>query len=57
MAFLLKIVCESKGNNAYGTQDNKALLVQWNLDLVTDLVTQKSVTKSQVVTKSMYLMH
>ena len=31
--------------------------VQWNLDLVTDLVTQKSVTKSWVVTKSMYFMY
>ena len=31
--------------------------VQWNLDLVTDLVTQKSVTKLRVVTKSMYFMY
>ena len=31
--------------------------LQWNLDLVTDLVTQKSVTKSWVVTKSMYFMY
>ena len=34
-----------------------ALKIQWNLDLVTDLVTQKSVTKSWVVTKSMYFMY
>ena len=31
--------------------------VQWNLDLVTDLVPKKSVTKSWVVTKSMYFMY
>ena len=33
------------------------MIIQWNLDLVTDLVTQKSVTKSWVVTKSMYFMY
>ena len=31
--------------------------LQWNLDLVTDFVTQKSVTKSWVVTKSMSFMY
>ena len=33
------------------------LEVQWNLDLVTDLVTQKIVTKLWVVTISMYFMY
>ena len=33
------------------------ICVQWNLDLVTDLVTPKSVLKSWVVPKSMYFVY
>ena len=53
MAFKEKML-EKKENNGIITLAALLRYVQWNLDLVTDLVIQKSVTKSWVVTKSMY---
>ena len=57
MYYLVKLVM---GFEIQFLTTNSSILqndVQWNLDLVTDLVTQKSVTKSWVVTKSMYFMY
>ena len=57
--FLLRQSSTLVNNSKKGKKSLISLqrILQWNLDLVTDLVTQKSVTKLRVVTKSMYFMY
>ena len=55
--FILKVQCAYLASTIMSLQVKGIQSVQWNLDLVTDLVIQKSVTKSWVVTKSMYFMY